>query len=133
MVHSVAQPEMVLEAALPIAGQTMVALSLVLLHRAMAHSEETVVVLSEAAAALTPVFAAHLEAEAAMEPVHSVAVLLAAMAETTEEAILAAEDNSWKLMLLEIDSSWKDKEFQFKTKSIYPKKKGHSMRYGLSL
>ena len=51
------------------------------------------VVLSEAAAALTPVFAAHLEAEAAMEPVHSVAVLLAAMAETTEEAILAAEDN----------------------------------------
>lgn len=94
MVHSVAQPEMVLEAALPIAGQTMVALPLVLLHRAMVHSEETVVVLSEAAAALTPVFAAHLEAEAAMEPVHSVAVLLAAMAETTEEAILAAEDNS---------------------------------------
>ena len=94
MVHSVAQPEMVLEAALPIAGQTMVALPLVLLHRAMVHSEETVVVHSEAAAALTPVFAAHLEAEAAMEPVHSVAVLLAAMAETTEEAILAAEDNS---------------------------------------
>ena len=93
MVHSVAQPEMVLEAALPIAGQTMVALPLVLLHRAMVHSEEIVVVLSEAAAALTPVFAAHLEAEAAMEPVHSVAVLLAAMAETTEEAILAAEDN----------------------------------------
>ena len=101
MVHSVAQPEMVLEAALPIAGQTMVALPLVLLHRAMVHSEETVVVhseetvvvLSEAAAALTPVFAAHLEAAAAMEPVHSVAVLLAAMAETTEEAILAAEDN----------------------------------------
>ena len=93
MVLSVAQPEMVLEAALPIAGQTMVALPLVLLHRAMVHSEETVVVLSEAAAALTPVFAAHLEAEAAMEPVHSVAVLLAAMAETTEEAILAAEDN----------------------------------------
>ena len=94
MVHSVAQPEMVSEAALPIAGQTMVALPLVLLHRAMVHSEETVVVLSEAAAALTPVFAAHLEAEAAMEPVHSVAVLLAAMAETTEEAILAAEDKS---------------------------------------
>ena len=101
MVHSVAQPEMVLEAALPIAGQTMVALPLVLLHRAMAHSEETVVVhseetvvLSEVAVALTPVFAVHLEAEAAMEPVHSVAVLLAAMAETTEEAILAAEDNS---------------------------------------
>ena len=112
MVHSVAQPEMVLEAALPIAGQTMVALPLVLLHRAMVHSEETVVVhseetvvvhseetvvvLSEAAAALTLVFAAHLEAEAAMEPVHSVAVLLAAMAETTEEAILAAEDNTQK-------------------------------------
>ena len=94
MVHSVAQPEMVLEAALPIAGQTMVALPLVLLHRAMVHSEGTVEVLSEAAAALTPVFAAHLEAEAAMEPVYSVAVLLAAMAETTEEAILAAEDNS---------------------------------------
>ena len=94
MVHSVAQPEMVLEAALPIADQTMVAFPLVLLHRAMVHSEETVVVLSEAAAALTLVFAAHLEAEAAMEHVHSVAVLLAAMAETTEEAILAAEDNS---------------------------------------
>ena len=94
MVHSVAQPEMVSEAALPIAVQTLVALPLVLLLRATVHSEETVVVLSEAAAALTPVFAAHLEAEAAMEPVHSVAVLLAAMAETTEEAILAAEDNS---------------------------------------
>lgn len=94
MVHLVAQPEMVSEAALPIADQTMVALPLVLLLKAMVHSVETVVDLSEAAAALTPVFAAHSEAEAAMEPVHLVAVLPAAMAETTEEATLAAEDSS---------------------------------------